>query len=339
LQLICDSPYPHTPPPKAIQKTCQLSIAQQPLKRATFVVQLSSMHRSGFVNIVGHPNVGKSTLLNALVGEKMSIITHKPQTTRHRIIGLLHGEDFQIVFSDTPGFVRKPSYKMHKSMNGYVASTFEDADMMLFVTEAGDTFDAEDDLKKKLIASPVPIILILNKQDQTPFAVLNDLEKMWVEALKPVAVHRISALKKDGTPELLADILARLPEGPAYYPKDQLTDRHERFFATEIIREKILLYYQDEIPYSCEVGIEQFSDGETKEGVAISRIRAVIFASRESQKPILIGKNGSMLKKLGSAARADLENFFERRVHLELQVKVRENWRDDDRQLKFFGYS
>ena len=293
------------------------------------------MHHSGFVNIIGRPNVGKSTLMNALVGERMSIVTPKSQTTRHRLIGLLSGDDFQIVFSDTPGWVRNPTYKMHEAMNGFVRSTFEDADMLLFVTEIGEEYPDDDALVLGMQNAKVPLFLLLNKTDQhTPEAVQEALAA-WTARVEFTEVHPISALHKRGTAELLAAVRARLPEGPEYYPKDQLSDRPERFFVAEIIREKILLLYRDEIPYACEVVTDAFKEDPRK---PLIRISVTIYIMREQQKIILIGAGGSGLKKLGIEARKALEAFLEKQVHLETHVKVRENWRDDERMLKYFGY-
>jgi len=295
-------------------------------------------HRSGFVNIVGRPNVGKSTLMNALVGERMSIITHKPQTTRHRIIGILSGEGFQVVFSDTPGLIGKPSYKMQQAMNRAVHSTFEDADIMLLVTEPGEEYTAEDPLLRRVKGSGLPVFLIVNKIDMIDEKELERSLEQWGGLLPDARKMGVSALQKLHTEELLKAILDALPEGPEYYPKDQLTDRTERFFVAEIIREKVLELYQQEIPYSVEAVVTDFKEGETKEGSRIVRINAVLFVDRKSQKPILIGKNGQAIKNLGMEARKAIEQFLDQRVHLELTVKVRENWRDDETSLKKFGY-
>ncbi len=297
------------------------------------------MHKSGFVNIIGRPNVGKSTLMNALVGERMSIITAKPQTTRHRIIGIMSGDDFQIVFSDTPGFVRKPTYKMHEAMNAFVKETFEDADVMLFVTEPSETFDAEDPIIIQLQKVKYPKFLVLNKMDKFDPSVMDAYEASLKKLIPFDKTLRISALKKQGTEILQLSIKDSLPEGPEYYPKDQLTDRPERFFCAEIIREKILLNYRDEIPYACEVVIEEFKETETNRGDKLARIKATIFVGRDNQKMILIGKNGLAMKKLGMDARKDMEIFLESKVFLEMTVKVRENWRDDEKMLKQFGYN
>ncbi len=296
-------------------------------------------HKSGFVNIIGRPNVGKSTLMNLLVGERMSIITAKPQTTRHRIIGIMTGDDFQIVFSDTPGFVRKPSYKMHDAMNSFVKESFDDADVMLFVTEPSEAFDAEDPIIKRLQNVKYPKFLVLNKMDASTPAVFDAYEAELRKLVDFQQVIRISALKKTNMDTFMDLIKSNLPEGPAYYPKDQLTDRPERFFCAEIVREKILLNYRDEIPYACEVIIESFKETETNAGEKLARIQVVIYVARDNQKIILIGKNGLAMKKLGMDARKDIEKFLESKVFLEMTVKVRDNWRDDERMLKNFGYT
>ena len=295
-------------------------------------------HTSGFVNIIGRPNVGKSTLMNALVGERMSIITNKPQTTRHRIIGILSGEEFQIVFSDTPGLIGNPSYRMQQAMNKAVASTFEDGDIMLLVTEPGEVYEAEDPLLQRLHKTEVPVFVIINKIDKIPAEELEALRQKWEVLLPEAEIFATSALEKRNTDELLKKILDTLPEGPEYYPKDQLTDRAERFFVSEIIREKVLELYQQEIPYSVEAIVTSFKEGTTKEGAPIVRIEALLFVARKSQKPILIGKDGQAIKKLGMESRKSIEQFLDMRVHLDLQVKVRENWRDDEKYLKQFGY-
>ena len=262
------------------------------------------MHKSGFVNIIGRPNVGKSTLMNALVGERMSIITPKPQTTRHRIIGILSADDFQIVFSDTPGYVRNPNYKMHEAMNTFVKESFEDADVMLFVTEPKEAFDADDPIIRRLQNVEYPKFLVLNKMDAADPSVFSAYEQQLMQLVNFQQVIRISALQKWGLDELLTAVKDTLPEGPAYYPKDQLTDKPERFFCAEIIREKILLNYREEIPYACEVGIETFKETETKMGEPLARIQAMIYVARENQKVILIGKNGAAMKKNSLKARS-----------------------------------
>lgn len=294
--------------------------------------------RSGFVNIIGKPNVGKSTLMNALVGERMSIISHKPQTTRHRLIGILTGDNFQIVFSDTPGYVKKPSYRMHEAMNRFVEGTVEDADLMLFVADLTDDLDPDNPVLEVLKKVECPLMLVLNKTDLVNPQRMDDAGNWWRNRIKFTDSISISALKSEGTAELLERIRTYLPEAPSYYPADQLTDRPERFFMSEIIREKIFILYDDEIPYSCEVGIESFKETQTNAGVPLARIQAVIYVMRESQKPILIGKNGSAIKKLGEKARADMEAFLQTKVFLETTVKVRDNWRDNDSALQRFGY-
>lgn len=298
----------------------------------------SNAFRTGFVNIIGKPNVGKSTLMNALVGERMSIISHKPQTTRHRLIGILTGEDFQIVFSDTPGYVKKTSYKMHQAMNRFVEGTLEDADLMLFVADLTDELDDDNPVIEVLKKVESPMMLVLNKTDLVNPQRSTDVGNWWKNRVKFTEIVSISALTGDGTAALMEKIKTFLPEAPPFYPEDQLTDKPERFFASEIIREKIFHQYSDEIPYSCEVGIESFRDAETKAGEPLARIQAVIYVSRDSQKPILIGKNGDALKKLGTAAREDLEKFLQTKVFLEITVKVRDNWRDNDKSLQHFGY-
>lgn len=294
--------------------------------------------RSGFVNIIGRPNAGKSTLMNALVGERMSIVTHKPQTTRHRILGILSGENFQLVFSDTPGYVRQPAYKMHQTMNRFVEGTLEDADLLLLVFDLTEELEEDNPLLGMLQNAPAPVLLVLNKKDLVHEQRIQDALNWWKKR-QPLADHiAISALKGENTAGLLQKILSFLPEGPAYFPEDQLTDRPERFFVGEIIREQIFLLYADEIPYSCEVGVESYKESHTKTGEPIVRIQAIIYVMRETQKAILLGKQGSAIKKLGTAARKEIERYIENRVHLELTVKVRENWRDDERALQRFGY-
>lgn len=294
--------------------------------------------RSGFVNIIGRPNAGKSTLMNALVGERMSIVTHKPQTTRHRILGILGGENFQLVFSDTPGYVRQPAYKMHQTMNRFVEGTLEDADLLLLVFDLTEELEEDNPLLAMLKNATAPVLLVLNKKDLVHEQRIEDVQNWWKKRL-PLAGHiAISALKGENTAELLQKILSFLPEGPAYFPADQLTNRPERFFVSEIIREQIFLLYADEIPYSCEVSIDAYKESHTKTGEPIVRIQATIYVMRETQKAILLGKQGGAIKKLGMGARKEIERFIDNRVHLELTVKVRENWRDDERALQRFGY-
>lgn len=295
------------------------------------------MHKSGFVNILGRPNAGKSTLLNALLGEKMVIVSPKPQTTRHRILGILNSDDYQIVFSDTPGMIDKPAYKMQEAMSSFIHQTFEDADVLIYLVTPEEKPEDHKDFLARIAFVNVPKLLVLNKID------LIDAEK--VAALldtydKTNLFHKylaISAKEQKGIDALLKVIINALPEGPEYFPKDQLTDRPERFFVSEIIREKILELYHQEIPYSCEVGIDEYKEGEGREG-DVTKIRATIYVNRKTQKPIIIGKGGESIKKLGIAARTSIEKFIGTRVHLELFVKIRENWRDDERALKEFGY-
>lgn len=296
---------------------------------------MSQKHLSGFVNIIGKPNVGKSTLMNALVGERMSIITNKPQTTRHRIIGIVNDENSQIIFSDTPGFISDPSYEMQENMNAFVNSTFDDADVMLFVVDVTQLQEKDNPLIEKLQKVKVPLFLVLNKVDLIPEDVLLSEIAFWKTKAAFTEILPISALKKEGTEKLFNTVLSCMKEGPAYYPKDQFTDRPERFFISEIIREKILLLYHQEIPYSCEVIVDSFKEDPNRKLV---RMHATIYVSRKSQKGIIIGKNGFAIKQLGIDSRKDIETFLESQVFLQLFVKVRDNWRNDERMLKSFGY-
>ncbi|MBA4323208.1 MAG: GTPase Era [Odoribacter sp.] len=289
-------------------------------------------HRSGFVNILGNPNVGKSTIMNALVGEKLSIITPKVQTTRHRIMGIVNGEDFQIVYSDTPGILN-PKYKLQESMMSFVNIALTDADVILYVTDVSDIVDKEGQYIERIKKSGIPVIIAVNKIDLTNQADLEKIVDTWHIAFPDSDIIPLSALKGFNLDFLLRSVLARLPEGAPYFPKDQLTDKFERFFASEIIREKILLNYQKEIPYSVEIEIESFTE-EKK----ITNIRAVIHVARDSQKGIIIGHKGQMLKKVGTEARLDMEDFFGRKVFLEMYVKVSKEWRDKPLMLKKFGY-
>ncbi|MCX2718008.1 GTPase Era [Lentiprolixibacter aurantiacus] len=290
-------------------------------------------HKSGFVNIIGNPNVGKSTLMNAFVGEKLSIITSKAQTTRHRILGIVNGEDFQVVLSDTPGII-KPAYELQSAMMDFVKSAFEDADVLLYMVEIGEKALKDEDFFKKIQNSKIPVLLLLNKIDKADQQLLEDQVQYWQQQLPGAEIHLISALNNFNVKEVFERILELLPEGPAYYPKDQLTDKPERFFVNETIREKILQNYKKEIPYSVEVDTEEFLEDEE-----IIRIRSVIMVERNSQKGIIIGHKGSALKKVGVEARKDLEKFFDKQVHLELYVKVSKDWRRDPRRLKRFGYN
>ena len=277
--------------------------------------------------------------MNALVGERMSIITNKPQTTRHRIIGILSSDDFQLVFSDTPGLIKNPNYKMQEAMNRFVHSSFEDGDVFLFVTDPIEKYGDEDPFLEKLKTVTAPLYICLNKIDTLTQEQLTEWYDVWTARFPNAKIFPISALNKGGTEELLRKILTEVPEGPVFYPKDQLTDKPERFFVGEIIREKILMHYREEIPYSCEVEVQSFKEGKTNSGGDITRIGAVIYVVRKSQKVILIGKEGTAIKRLGTESRKDLEKWLSTKVFLELHVKVRDNWRDDERSLKGFGYS
>ena len=290
-------------------------------------------HRAGFVNIIGRPNVGKSTLMNQLVGEKLSIITSKAQTTRHRILGMVNDDDSQIVFSDTPGIIFEPQYGLHEAMMQFVNSAFEDADIALFLTEIYENPEDLTDALERVKMIEAPKFLIINKIDQASPARMESLFAAWDALGIFDKILPVSALTGKQVPELLNIIKQSLPEHPGYYPKDDLTDKSERFFVSEIIREKLLLNYQKEIPYSAEVVIESFKDKED-----ITVISALIFVERESQKNIIIGKAGAAIKKVGVEARKDMEDFIGRKVFLELHVKVREGWRNDPTTLKRFGY-
>ena len=290
------------------------------------------MHRSGFVNIIGNPNVGKSTLMNALVGERLSIITSKAQTTRHRIMGIVNGEDFQIVYSDTPGIL-KPNYKLQEKMMKFVRGAITDADVLLYVTDTVEDSDRSAEIIEKVRLSGIPTIVVINKVDLTTPDKLVALVEKWQALLPDAIIAPCSAKENFNVEGVFNLILERLPEGEPFYPKDTLTDKTLRFFASEIIREKILLNYDKEIPYSCEIAIESY-----KEEPTIDRISATIYVARNSQKGIIIGHKGEKLKKVGQAARHDLEAFLQKKVFLELYVKVQEDWRNNDSQLKRFGY-
>lgn len=301
-------------------------------KERYILIFLLMSHKSGFVNILGNPNVGKSTIMNALVGEKLSIITPKVQTTRHRIMGIVNGEDFQIVYSDTPGIL-KPKYKLQESMLNFVNTALTDADIILYVTDVLEYVDKEGEYIEKIKESGVPVIIAVNKIDLTNQSLLEKIVDSWYDTFPGSDIIPLSALKKFNLEVLLKSILDKLPEGEAFFPKDQLTDRYERFFASEIIREKILLNYKKEIPYSVEIEIESFTEEKNK-----SSIRAIIHVARESQKGIIIGHKGQMLKKTGTEARLEMEDFFGRKIFLELYVKVSKEWRDKPLMLKRFGY-
>lgn len=290
------------------------------------------VHKSGFVNILGNPNVGKSTLMNALVGEKLSIITSKAQTTRHRIMGIINSDDFQIVYSDTPGIL-EPKYKLQESMLKSVDNAFTDADVILYVTDVKETIDKHQKYISKLANCEVPVLVLLNKIDLSNQQEVVNISDEWKAILPKAEIIPLSALVKFNLDSVLKRVIDLLPEGPPFFPKDEMTDKSERFFAGEIIREKILLFYQKEIPYSVEVEIESYKDEER-----IVKIAAVIYVARETQKGIIIGKGGEMLKKVGTEARKDMESFLGKKVFLEIFVKVKKDWRDSDYQLKKFGY-
>ena len=293
------------------------------------------MHRSGFVNIVGNPNVGKSTLMNALVGERLSIITSKAQTTRHRILGIVNGEDFQMVYSDTPG-VLSPNYRLQEKMLEFSRSALVDADVLLYVTDVTDSADRNADFLTKvkhMASAGTRVFLIINKIDLTTQETLESLVSFWHNQLPEAEIFPISAQERFGVAQLFDAIKEALPEGPAFFPKDQLTDKSERFFVNEIIREKILTNYDKEIPYSVEVEVESFIEEDD-----IIRISAVIYCERDSQKGIIIGKAGSALKRVGSQARKEIEDFFQKQVFLQLFVKVDRDWRSSTSRLKHSGY-
>ncbi len=290
-------------------------------------------HKAGFVNIIGNPNVGKSTLMNAFIGEKLSIITSKAQTTRHRILGIVNGDDFQVILSDTPGII-KPAYELQESMMGFVKSAFEDADVLIYMVEIGEKELKDEAFFQKITNSKIPVFLLLNKIDQSNQEQLEEQVQFWAQKVPNAEMYPISALEKFNVKEVFERIVELLPESPPFYPKDQLTDKPERFFVNEAIREKILVHYKKEIPYSVEVETEEFIEDED-----IIRIRSVIMVERDSQKGIIIGHKGSALKKVGTEARKDLEKFFGKKIHIELYVKINKNWRSNERQLKRFGYN
>jgi GTP-binding protein Era len=289
-------------------------------------------HKSGFVNIIGNPNVGKSTIMNALVGEKISIITSKMQTTRHRIKGIVSGDDFQIVYSDTPGIL-KPNYKLQENMMKFVDTALIDADVILYVTDVIEKFDKNIEYLERVKKSNVPTILLINKIDLSDQKTVLELANTWKELLPNAFILPISATEGFNIAPIFDMIMTNLPESPAYFPKDELTDRNERFFVQEIIREKILLFYQKEVPYSVEIEIESFKDEER-----LLRIGAVIHVNRETQKGIIIGHQGKAIKKVGTVARKDIEEFFGKKVFLELFVKVSKDWREEEKSLRGFGY-
>ena len=289
-------------------------------------------HRSGFVNIIGNPNVGKSTLMNALVGEKLSIVTAKAQTTRHRIMGIVNGEDWQIVYSDTPGIL-KPNYRLQENMMKFVDGAIGDADIILYVTDTVETPDKNGEYVSKLKDLECPVIVVINKIDISDQTKVKELMAWWQEQIPAAVVIPASASEKFNLESILNAVVERLPECPPWYDKDAFTDKTLRFFASEIIREKILLNYKEEIPYCCEVGIESFKEGEQR-----YEIGAVIYVMRESQKGIIIGRQGSALKKVGTQARMEMEDFFQKKVFLSIYVKTDPDWRESRKELRKFGY-
>ena len=289
-------------------------------------------HKAGYVNIIGRPNVGKSTLMNQLVGEKISIITSKAQTTRHRILGIVNGDDFQIVFSDTPGIIKDPAYKMHEVMNQFVNVAMIDADLILFVVDITDK-KIEEKTVERLKNSEIPVFVLINKIDLSTQESLAKAVEFWEKELPNATVFPISAQHNANVKNVFEQILDKLPVCPPYFPKDELTDRSMRFFITEIIREKILLNYQQEVPYCVQVDVDSYEESEKR-----IVIRASIYVARESQKAIIIGKGGSAIKKLGMQARTDIEEFTGKKIFLELFVKVDKDWRDNEAELKRFGY-
>jgi GTP-binding protein Era len=290
------------------------------------------MHKSGFINIIGNPNVGKSTLMNCFMGEKFSIITSKAQTTRHRILGIVNGEDFQLVFSDTPGIL-KPSYELQDSMMDFVKNALEDADIIIYMLEIGETSIKNNEVHKKILNANVPTFILLNKIDLSDQKNLEEQVILWKELYPKANIYPISALNNFNIDIVLKHLIELIPQSPPYFPKDQLTDKPERFFVNEILREKILLYYNKEIPYSVEVVTEDFKEEDN-----IIKIKSVIFVERDSQKGIIIGHKGNALKKIGTKARQGLEIFFGKKIYIELQVKVSKNWRSNSKVLKKFGY-
>ena len=293
---------------------------------------MGKLHKAGFVNIIGNPNVGKSTLMNAFVGEKLSIITSKAQTTRHRIFGIVNGDDFQMVISDTPGII-KPAYELQSSMMHFVRSAFEDADVLIYMVEIGEKFLKDEAFLKKIIGTKIPVILLINKIDTSKQDILEEQADLWQTKIPNAEFYPISALTGFNIKNVFNRLVELLPESPPFYPKDQLTDKPERFFVNEKVREKILINYKKEIPYAVEVETEEFIEDSK-----IIKIRSVIMVERETQKGILIGHKGKALKRVGSEARKDLEKFFRKKIFMELYVKVNKNWRSNSKQLKRFGY-
>jgi len=289
-------------------------------------------HKAGFVNIIGNPNVGKSTLMNAFVGEKLAIITSKAQTTRHRILGIVNGEDFQVILSDTPGII-KPAYELQASMMDFVKSAFEDADILIYMVEVGETKLKDEAFFKKITNAKIPVLLLINKIDTSNQEEVVAKIEFWKQQVPNAEIYAIAALENFNVQEVFQRILELLPVSPAFYPKDVLTDKPERFFVNETVREKILMHYKKEIPYSVEIDTEDFFEDAKK-----IKIRSVIMVERDSQKGIIIGHKGSALKRVGIEARKDLEKFFGKKIYLELYVKVNKNWRSNNNMLRRFGY-
>ncbi len=289
-------------------------------------------HKAGFVNIIGNPNVGKSTLMNAFVGEKLAIITSKAQTTRHRILGIVNGDDFQVILSDTPGII-KPAYALQASMMDFVKSAFEDADILIYMVEVGETKLKDEAFFKKITNAKIPVLLLINKIDTSNQEEVVEKIAFWKQQVPNAEIYAIAALENFNVQEVFQRIIELLPVSPAFYPKDALTDKPERFFVNETIREKILLFYKKEIPYSVEIDTEEFFEDAKK-----IKMRAVIMVERDSQKGIIIGHKGSALKRVGVEARKDLEKFFGKKIYLELYVKVNKNWRSNNNMLRRFGY-
>jgi GTP-binding protein Era len=308
-------------------------IKSQSILLIVFLKKIISMHKAGFVNIIGNPNVGKSTLMNALVGERLSIITNKAQTTRHRILGIVNHEEYQIIFSDTPGIL-KPAYELQESMMKFVKSAFEDADILIYMVEIGEKELKNEAFFNKINHSKIPVLLLLNKIDKSDQEFVLQQVTYWQDKVPNAEILPISALENFNIEPIFNRIIELLPESPPFYPKDQITDKTERFFVNETIREKILMHYKKEVPYSVEVDTEEFKEEEK-----IIRIRSIIMVERETQKGILIGHKGKALKRVGTEARKDLEKFFDKKVFLELYVKVNKNWRSNDKQLRRFGYN
>lgn len=289
-------------------------------------------HKAGFVNIIGNPNVGKSTLMNAFVGERLSIITSKAQTTRHRILGIVNGDDFQLIFSDTPGII-KPAYELQNSMMDFVKSAFDDADVLIYMVEIGEKSLKDEAFFNRITNTNIPVIVLINKIDTSSQEKLVEQVEYWQEKVPNAEVYPIAALENFNVKNVFNRIVELIPESPAFYPKDQLTDKPERFFVNETIREKILLHYKKEIPYAVEVETEEFV-----EEAHIIKIRSVIMVERDSQKGIIIGHKGLALKRVGAEARKDLEKFFAKKIFIELYVKVNKDWRSNKNQLRRFGY-